>query len=82
LSSRKTAQSQDESWQYHQGPEGDQNYDWIRWADSKNRPRRTRILAQQEGVVVGDDDFGLSELILQLGRHNVALAIVVIGIVR
>jgi hypothetical protein len=33
-------------------------------------------------VVVGDDDFGLSELILQLGRHNVALAIVVIGIVR
>ena len=25
LSSRKTAQSQDESWQYHQGREGDQN---------------------------------------------------------
>ena len=33
-------------------------------------------------MVVGDDDFGLSELVMQLGRYNVALAVVVARVVR
>ncbi len=38
--------------------------------------------AQLEGVVVGDDDFCLSEIVIQLGRYNVALAVVVVRVVR
>ena len=37
--------------------------------------------AQLEGVVVRDEDFGLPELVLKLGRHDVALAIVVLRVV-
>ena len=29
-------------------------------------------------MVVGDEDFGLSELVLQLGRDNVTLAVVIV----
>ena len=36
-------------------------------------------LAQLEGVVVGDDDLGLAELIMELRRNEVALAVVVLG---
>ena len=38
--------------------------------------------SQLEGVVVGDEDFGPPELLLQLGRYNVTLAVVVVRVVR
>ncbi len=38
-------------------------------------------LAQQEGVVVGDDDAGLAEALQQVGRDEVALAVVVVRVV-
>ena len=39
-------------------------------------------LSLLEGVVVGGDDLGLSELVMQLGRYKVALAAVVARVVR
>ena len=39
------------------------------------------LLAQQEGVEVGDEDLGLAELLEQIGRHDVALAVVVLRVV-
>ena len=40
------------------------------------------LLAQLEGVEVGDDDLGLAELFEQVGGHDVALAVVVLRVVR
>ena len=40
------------------------------------------LLAQLEGVEVGDDDFRLPELLLEVGRDDVALAVVVLRVVR
>ena len=39
------------------------------------------LLAQLEGVEVGDHDLGLAELLQQVGRHEVALAVVVVRVV-
>ena len=39
------------------------------------------LLAQQEGVEVGDDDLGLAQLLQLVGRHDVALAVVVLRVV-
>ena len=39
------------------------------------------LLAQQEGVEVGDHDLGAVEPFHQLGRHHVELAVVVVGVV-
>ena len=40
------------------------------------------LLAELEGVEVGDEDLGLAELVVQVAGHDVALAVVVVRVVR
>jgi hypothetical protein len=44
--------------------------------------RQLHALAQLEGVVVGDDDLGLLQIVQEVGGNEFAGGVLVVGVVR